>query len=863
MTKKDIRLLLLLMPLVWASNTMAQSVPMPGFKNPTAFTSSGVGNPMTFKGWSARVGERVSQGASTGTTIYSTCADPNCTNITGHANITSSIYNTGSDAGINCCNHGNLWDAAQDHRFMIISQTDAGTDELTINNGSGMPRIPDGYTSSIRLGDPRASYGSSPSSFTWSSSHSNKGAEALFYTMAVTPQNAMLFINYAVVGRCYSHTPAEAGEFIIRVVKQNDDGTWPNAPINDSMWFRISAPPIPTSGVPDLPWVMGRPGNSCSSTTCAYVYKPWAKVAISLNAFLYSNVRIEMYTNDCIYNVDPIYAYISGDYQAMALTPTGCPDPESSVVDTLWAPTGMLSYAWYVALHGAVPSHQTDNSAYMDTVLFRQIWPPDGGSDTQSFYAATLEDFILEGGDTVSTQTFKCVMTSALDPAKPFESRIYANLSNRKPLLDYRIEQHCDTSITFTDGSVIFAPEGQADDSTHWIFYSDTLGLEPLDTIYETSINYHFPTIGKHSARLFVSTDGDPCTTSKLIVCDVIGNPPADFTLSSHELCESDFLQLHASDAVRQYPGVTLSWAIDDEVQAPTTPDANIKVPLGSHQVSLTVTTAEGCSTTTYDSVTVFGQPSIDLSSTVAAICEGDSVTLSAAGSIEYSWNSSPYDSTIAGVQGMTSFTVHPTVSTTYFLLPSEENPCSVDGASVYIEVIPYPTPTIRANRMRVSYENSSLTVQDVSPYAATSHWTFSDGATSEGMQVSHSFSDLSGDSVSVALHSCNRLDCCADTSIKLPIESTVVWFPNTITPNEASNNRFGVHTPMTLLTYEIFIYNRQGALIHYSNDPNDQWDGTLSGGEPAPQGTYAWFCRYTYSTTSTHTARGTVTLIR
>jgi gliding motility-associated-like protein len=67
----------------------------------------------------------------------------------------------------------------------------------------------------------------------------------------------------------------------------------------------------------------------------------------------------------------------------------------------------------------------------------------------------------------------------------------------------------------------------------------------------------------------------------------------------------------------------------------------------------------------------------------------------------------------------------------------------------------------------------------------------------------------------------------------------------------------------MTLLSFEIYIYNRQGLLVHYSDDPNAPWDGTLSNGEPAPQGTYAWFCRYAYSPMATQTARGTVTLLR
>ena len=749
--------LLAVVSLLIVSAATAQTEPMPAFRNPSAFLSTGSG--MAFRGWSARVGERISSGASTGYTVYSTCAAPNCADIVGHSNITSNTYNTGTDGGITCCNHTSLWDAAQDKRFLIISGANGGTDQFTINGSNSMTRVPAGYTSSIRLGDPQAPRTTAPTSFNWVSTSTNKSSEALFYTLNVTPQNALIFINYAVVARCYDHQPSVAGEFLIRVVKQNSDGTWPNAPINDSMWFRISAPPIPSSGVPALPWVMGRPCSSentegcyCSSSTCAYVYKPWTKVAISLNSFLYSNVRIEMYTSDCVPHWDPIYAYICGDYQSMVLTPSGCPDPESSVIDTLSAPDGMLSYAWYVSTHGPVPDHQTLNSSYMDTVEFRQVWPTNGGTDTSNIYAAKIEDFVISAGgnagDTVAKQTFKCVMTSALDPAKPFSSRIYTNLSNRKPLVGYGYEAHCDTSITFINGSIVYAPEGQQDDSTHWVFYADTLGQEPLDTVYGNIVTYQYPSIGKHSAKLFVSTGGDPCTAAELFVCEAIGQPAADFTMAATEICEGDLLAVHASDSVRALEGATMHWLIDTVEQTSTTADANLTVPLGSHAIGLTVTNVEGCSNTTYDSVTVFGQPSIDLSSTVNAICEGDSVTLSAAGSIAYSWNSAPYDPTLDSVQGHTTFTVSPSLSTTYFLLPSEDNPCSVEGAQVYIEVIPYPTPTIRTTRSFVSFENSTVTVQDVSPYTASSHWSFSDGTTAEGAQVIHSFADLTEDSV-------------------------------------------------------------------------------------------------------------------
>ena len=846
------------------------SDPCPQFRNPTMFYSNG-GNAFTFVGWSARVGERCytmgnTNDTTNGYVIKSTCASPNSPAITGHNNITSTTYNSGTDP-FTCTNINGLWDN-NDRRFQIIDYQHAGMEGFTVNPNdptSGMPRIPPGYSSSIRLGDLRATGTAQNGNCNYQASSPNKGSEALFYTLFVTPENALLLINYAIVARKFNHTAYDAGEFCIRVVKQNDDGTWPTVPINDSLWYKVSAPHF--TGALPAPWLNGLQGPDYGGYTCSFVYKPWAKVAISLTQYLYSNVRIEMYTSDCNWNVDPLMAYICGDYQPMILSSSGCPDPESDVVDTLRAPEGMLTYRWYAATKGPVGDQYLNNMNYMDTVSFRQVWPPEGTDATDSYYAVRLEDFVVtegpDAGDTASRQTFMCVMTSALNPARPFHSRIYANVSNRKPFPAHRHEVHCDRSVTFTDGSIVYAPEGQDDDSTHWVFYADSLGQTPIDTVYGSIVTYTFPQPGWHSAKLFVTTGGTPCTAAEFFTFNVQEAPPADFTSSSHRLCESDQLVLRASNAVRERTGLSLRWAIDDSVIADTAFDVHFYLPMGGHVVSLTTTSPEGCSYTTYDSVTVFGQPTIDLSSTVAAICTGDSVTLSAAGSVDYSWNSSPYDPSLDSIQGRSSFTVHPEVSTTYYLLPSTDNPCSVEGASVYIEVIPYPTPTVILSMPRVNMESSTVSMQDVSPAASSSYWTYSDGGTAEGSRVTHSFGNLASDSVSIGLHTCNRLGCCSDTTIYLPVQVTTVWFPNAFTPDRDDNNRFGIITTLTLTSYEMYIYDRHGLLVRTLTDPAAPWDGTTEDGRPAPQGAYSWFCRFSHTTDATYTESGTVTLIR
>lgn len=748
---------------------------------------------------------------------------------------------------------------------MIITAANAGIDELTVNGSNGMQRIPPGYTSCIRLGDPRAEYvqGVSPHSFEWSSSHGNKGSEALFYTLEVKPNNALLFINYAVVGRCYSHTPAEAGEFMIRVVQQNDDGTWPNAPINDSMWFRISAPPIPSTGVPNAPWVMGKPGSSCGSTTCAYVYKPWAKVAINLSKYLYQKIRVEMYTSDCVPKVDPIYAYICGDYQPMRINSVGCAAPTSPYIDTLKAPTGLTQYTWYVATKGA----EVDiyNPTYMDTVHFRQLTQPSDNNE----YMPTVADFVLtEGpyaGDTVSTQTFMCTMISALDPSKPFMSKIYTNLENSKPTPYISLNTDCNRKVHLMNGSVTFGNDQIDPDSTRWVVYTDSMGTQVLDTLWGEDIEYQLPADGYYRVSMRTMISGKTCSSLKDAVFRILTSHEVPIALSESTICENENVLAWAIGG----EGYEKEWRIDDsmayrsDAQHPYDTVTFSPAP-GNHVISLTTTTDGQCPATTTIGLKVIGNNTITSNVDASLICRGDSVTLSALGIDLPRWTSSPYDSSLVGTDGQNVVTVAPQVTTSYRVEPTGNSRCIQNASDITIIVLPYPEPTIWTSKPYVDITDPALTVEDRSPYGNSSQWNFSDGQVAVGHRLTHTF-DAMEDSVIIVLHTCNENRCCSDTSVTLPMQVNALWVPNTFTPGENTNGTFAFISTIPVTEFEIWIYNRYGLLVYHGTDFEKGWDGRDMNGNPCPQGTYAYFYSYTLSIEPdrTHTAIGTATLLR
>lgn len=828
----------------------------PGFRNPVSFNT---GNSDFF--WSARVGDRTYNSSNqsevtTGNHIMSTCVT--ATDILGHANITSPSYNSGVDNLTAGCGY-NFFDA-NDKRFQIIGPDNAGIDQFTVApGGTGMPRIPPGYTRSIRLGD-MMSTGSAINiqNGTPQATGNNKGAEALFYTMLVTPMNSLLFINYAVVARRYSHTAFDAGEFLIRVVKQNDNGTWPNEPINDSLWYKVSAPTFDGNEMP-LGWEVGR--GDVNQWPCTYAYKPWAKVAINLSQYIDQHVRIEMYTSDCIYNADPIYAYISGDFQPMRIDVSGCASDASSLIATLEAPPGLLSYQWFVTTRGY--EIETYNTAHMDTVPFR----PVSGVTTDNVYHPVLEDFVLSAGpnagDTVAMQTFMCKMTSALDPNKPFTSKVYANVENGKPLPYFSMAPDCNLSASFTDYSITFGNNTVDPDSTRWVIYSDSLGTTVLDTLWGNSVNYRFPDDGYYKVTMRVKVWGKDCGSQKSQICHALQGHECPIGLSDTFFCEGETAIARCLDNCH----MDKEWHIGDSVlrsDSLNSYDSIVWQPSpGITEITLTSTNGGICQTTTTAHLKTLANSALTSDADTTLICRGDTVTLSALGVDEPRWLSVPYDSALGDGNGQNIVRISPQVTTTYYAEPTHQTRCLQNASSITITVLQYPVPTIWTSHPYVDITQPTLRIEDRSPNRTSSYWTFSDGQTDQGARVEHNFNS-SDDSVGITLLSCNDF-CCADTSKWLPIKAPGLWIPNVFTPDQPGNNTFRLISTEDITHFEIWIYNRLGLLVYHGTDIMQGWNGTRNDGTPCPQGAYAYHYEYTLDSQPDRviSGKGTVTLLR
>lgn len=271
-------------------------------------------------------------------------------------------------------------------------------------------------------------------------------------------------------------------------------------------------------------------------------------------------------------------------------------------------------------------------------------------------------------------------------------------------------------------------------------------------------------------------------------------------------------------------------------------------------------TAANGCDST----VTIhLSYEAIGITADKDGVCPGEPVVITASGTHTFLWTASPTAPELDAQQGANPITVHPEVSTTYCLVDQNDSTL----ACLTVGTAPPPVPCVESNRDILDFDNPTLSLLDCSEGRYTTTWTFDDGQTQTGQRAvrtwgQETFVNLP-DSVHVTMATCNRYNCCADTSLSFPMKILSVWFPNIFTPDAETNNLFGCHTSHDVEAYELVIFNRWGLQLWSTTDINQGWDGRRADGSPCPQGAYV-YRYYLRSTDGTFdNGIGTVTLLR
>jgi large repetitive protein len=295
--------------------------------------------------------------------------------------------------------------------------------------------------------------------------------------------------------------------------------------------------------------------------------------------------------------------------------------------------------------------------------------------------------------------------------------------------------------------------------------------------------------------------------------------------------------------------------------------------PSVSGTYTATVTDANGCTANTTVNVTVFPVPTPaffgDILVGCAPVCVNfsDASTISSPGLITgWDWdfgdgNTSTTQSPSHCYQNAGIYTVILTVTTA----DGCQNTVTVVN---YVEVYANPVAAFTATPEMTTLISPEIAFTDSSTNASSWYWSFGDlnsNGTSTLQNPTYEYGQVG---CYQALLTVTSPDGCQDTvSHVVCVEPDVsIYVPNAFTPNEDGTNE--IFLPITLGMdpdkFEMWIYDRWGNLIFYTDDINEGWNGKVQGGNEIAQiDTYVWKINAKDLTGISHNLIGHVNLIK
>ena len=319
-----------------------------------------------------------------------------------------------------------------------------------------------------------------------------------------------------------------------------------------------------------------------------------------------------------------------------------------------------------------------------------------------------------------------------------------------------------------------------------------------------------------------VGTDANLCTDSIEFQL-IVGIPPSvAISPISATICEGESITLNASGASDYFwqPSSSLSSDIGVSVVAS---------PINTTNYQLIGTDHIGCIDTTNIVVSVIPLPTANIVSGGGIICSGDSAAIIVDLTGNPSWNISY---SVDGVVNSFISSTNPTVILSgiegNYTIPyiSDANGCSNTGSGTeYVDVVNKPQASIDYNPKNPNMLNPEVSFTNNSIFSNTYFWQFGDN-TPNSLEFNPVHTYQQQGTYNVVLLAENGP--CVDTAfIEIVIDPYyALYVPNTFTPNDDGKNDNFEPKGVGIESFEIYIYNRWGEEVFYSDDLEIVWDG-------------------------------------
>ncbi len=161
-----------------------------------------------------------------------------------------------------------------------------------------------------------------------------------------------------------------------------------------------------------------------------------------------------------------------------------------------------------------------------------------------------------------------------------------------------------------------------------------------------------------------------------------------------------------------------------------------------------------------------------------------------------------------------------------------------------YLTVHQPPTSHFSVYPKEINHCNTTVNIQNFSTNYNVVSWDFGNDAFANDDTISQYTYDDVGNYI-IRLTTINEFGCqnTYNTEIE-PSKRIPFYAPNAFTPDGDEVNEVFKPVLDCARNYELWISNRWGAIVYYSNDINNGWDGTFEG-QLAPVGIYTWKAKY------------------
>ena len=161
-----------------------------------------------------------------------------------------------------------------------------------------------------------------------------------------------------------------------------------------------------------------------------------------------------------------------------------------------------------------------------------------------------------------------------------------------------------------------------------------------------------------------------------------------------------------------------------------------------------------------------------------------------------------------------------------------------------YLTVHELPKANFSVQPLELSHCNTTVDIVNLSTNYDSLSWDLGDGTLINDDTISQYTFDEVGNYI-IRLTTTNEFDCQTNYNVQvLPEKNIAFYAPNAFTPDGDEINEIFKPLMRCAKNYELWITNRWGEMIFYSNDVDVGWDGKYKG-QLAPVGVYSWKARY------------------